>query len=466
MRVLMDNLNVGDGNFSGAGQARTPAVAGSFYPDDPAILRRMIETMVAAARPVNVRPKALIVPHAGYIYSGPIAASAYAALAPIRDRIRRVVLLGPAHLVWLRGLGSVSVDAFLSPLGSVPVDREFVRGIESLSQVSANDEAHGPEHSLEVQLPFLQSVLGRFSLVPLVVGDASPEEVAEVLDAAWGGDETLLVISSDLSHYHDYETARRLDSATSRRIEQLDYTALGPEQACGCRAIAGLLLLARRRQLELKRLDLRNSGDTAGDRRRVVGYGAYALQSRSGNAAIAAHSGELLGVARDSIKTGLAEARMLAPEPTRFAAPLREPHAAFVTIQSSGRLRGCIGTTEPGEPLIQCVAGNAYRAAFRDPRFSPLSASEYPGIAISVSVLGERTALGFSERDELVGLLRPGVDGLLIESRGRRATFLPSVWENLPEPAEFLAQLQRKAGLQPAETPERAWRYEVLYFSD
>jgi hypothetical protein len=223
-------------------------------------------------------PKAIIVPHAGYIYSGPIAASAYARIQPARGRITRVVLLGPAHRVGFHGLALSSADCFQTPLGRITVDQEAVKKISGLPQVQVMDAAHMQEHSLEVHLPFLQEVLGEFSLVPLVVGDAEPSEVAEVLEALWGGPETLIVISSDLSHYHDYKTAQRLDRATSEAIEQLRLEDIQYDHACGRNPVSGLLQVARQRGLKAKTIDLRNSGDTAGTPDRVVGYGAYIFE--------------------------------------------------------------------------------------------------------------------------------------------------------------------------------------------
>jgi AmmeMemoRadiSam system protein B len=257
-------------------QIREPVVAGLFYPDDPVVLQQQLNSLLDDDSGDREAPKALIVPHAGYIYSGPVAASAYLRLAPIRSRIRRVVLLGPAHRVAFQGLAATSAQYFATPLGLVRVDQEAMDRILTLPQVRVLDEAHREEHSLEVQLPFLQAVLGTdFELVPLVVGEAGAEPVAEVLERLWGGAETLLVISSDLSHYHDYRTARNLDSATSRAIEQLNPQAIDYQQACGRNPINGLLVAARRHQLHATTLDQRNSGDTAGSRDRVVGYGAY-----------------------------------------------------------------------------------------------------------------------------------------------------------------------------------------------
>jgi MEMO1 family protein len=255
---------------------RAAAVAGMFYPADPAELTRMLQGYLAAAEAVPLRPKALIAPHAGYIYSGAIAASAYALLQPLRASIRRVVLLGPVHRVWTPGLALPGVEAFATPLGPVRLDMEAIAAIDGLNQVQVHPAAHAQEHSLEVQLPFLQRCLDDFALVPLAVGGAPPEAVATVLERLWGGDETLIVVSSDLSHYLPYQDAQQVDRATVQAILAGNHHLVG-EQACGCHPINGLLLAARRYNLTPHLLDLRNSGDTAGDRNRVVGYAALAF---------------------------------------------------------------------------------------------------------------------------------------------------------------------------------------------
>lgn len=254
---------------------RPPAVAGMFYPDDPRELRAMLTEFLGVTSPAGAVPKAIIAPHAGYIYSGPVAASVYARLKPARGVITRVVLLGPSHRVPFRGLALSSAARFTTPLGDIALDQEAAGQIKTLAQVKVLDRAHADEHSLEVHLPFLQEVLGEFTLVPLVVGEASAEEVGEVLERLWGGPETLIVVSSDLSHYHDYATARRMDTATSEAIEALRYEDIGYDDACGRIPVSGLLHVARRRGLHGKTVDLRNSGDTAGPRKEVVGYGAY-----------------------------------------------------------------------------------------------------------------------------------------------------------------------------------------------
>ena len=255
---------------------RPPAVAGSFYPSDPAQLRTQVMDLLADAdHSRNSRPKALIAPHAGYRYSGQVAATAFATLQIDRETITRVVLIGPAHYVYLRGVATPATAVFGTPLGPVPVDVEALNKIGDLPFVRRTDDPHAPEHALEVELPFLQTVLANFQLVPLVVGDAAPQDIACLLRELWGGPETLIVVSSDLSHYHEYETARQLDLATALAIEHGEWQKVGPNQACGCLAITGLLIEAERRRLEARRLSLCNSGDTAGSRDRVVGYGAW-----------------------------------------------------------------------------------------------------------------------------------------------------------------------------------------------
>lgn len=263
---------------------RPPAVAGVFYPGDPVALASAVDRCLAAGRETLAAlpaapplPKALIAPHAGYVYSGVIAGTAYALVQGRGAAIARVVLLGPAHRVALSGLAASSADGFATPLGVVPVDRAATDAALACAGVQVLDRAHAAEHCLEVQLPFLQRVLAGARIVPLLVGAASGEQVAAVVERLWGGDDTLVVVSSDLSHYHDYDTANRLDRATCAAIAALASDRLGEGSACGRLPIAGLLTAARRHGLRAQRLDRRNSGDTAGSRDEVVGYAAFAF---------------------------------------------------------------------------------------------------------------------------------------------------------------------------------------------
>jgi hypothetical protein len=248
-----------------------------FYPADPAELEQQLDDFLGKAGDDHEPALALIVPHAGYIYSGPVAASAYTHLTSLRGKIRKVVLLGPSHRVGFRGIAVSGADCFVTPLGEVPLDHEAMKKVLGMPQVHQLDQAHADEHCLEVQLPFLQKVLGDFSLIPLVVGDADAQEVAEVIDALWKDEQTLVVVSTDLSHYHDYQTAQQLDRDTCTAIESLAPDAVGYEQACGRNPLIGLLTVAKQRNLHVHTLDLRNSGDTAGPSDSVVGYGAWML---------------------------------------------------------------------------------------------------------------------------------------------------------------------------------------------
>ena len=254
---------------------RSPAVAGTFYPANSAKLQRMVTDFLSHAKSEPIPVKAIIAPHAGYIYSGPVAASAYARLASQAASIKRVVLIGPSHRVGFRGLAAPNASIFETPLGGVDIDSDAIDRLLDLSWVMRSDHSHLQEHSLEVHLPFLQTILHEFKLVPLLVGDATPQQVAEVIERLWGGPETLIVISSDLSHYLDYETASSIDAKTSKAIEELKGEAIDFDQACGRIPVQGLLRIAQKRGLQCKTVDLRNSGDTAGPRDHVVGYGAY-----------------------------------------------------------------------------------------------------------------------------------------------------------------------------------------------
>lgn len=270
----------------GSPSVRRPAVAGMFYPAEPGELREMVQQMLRASSGEAVdsgagAPLALIVPHAGLIYSGPIAAAAYRLLAPFPDHYRRIALIGPAHRVVISGLAGVSNAAWMLPFGRVEVDRQAMLALRSLPFFLESDEAHAPEHCIEVQLPFLQMVLGDFSLVPLLAGRLSPDEVAEAITLLDDG-STLFIISSDLSHYHSAETARALDRRTCEAIEAMSPDRISPEHACGRIPVQGLLLLARRRHWSVRTLDLRNSGDTGGSRESVVGYGSWAFYRSPG----------------------------------------------------------------------------------------------------------------------------------------------------------------------------------------
>ena len=442
---------------------RPAAVAGMFYPRDTRELEREVAELIDGVENLAPRfghPKALIVPHAGYVYSGPVAARAYDELAAARGVVQRVVLLGPVHRVAVRGLALPGAEAFDTPLGRIPVDAEAVRMLAPFRQVVTSTAAHAMEHSLEVQLPFLQKMLGEFSLLPLAVGDARPQEVREVIERLWGGPETLFVLSTDLSHYHAYEAARAIDRATLSRIAGFD-TDINHEEACGATPLNGFLAAAKARGLSMRLLGACNSGDTAGGKDRVVGYCAFALYEGA-RVSLDAAGEALLAIARAAIGHRLG----VHGEPPRIdVAPwLARPGASFVTLMLDAKLRGCIGSLAASRRLGEDVAENAQAAALRDPRFAPLTPGEWPRCEVEVSVLSPAKPLRFADEAQMLAQIRAGEDGVILEHEGRRATFLPQVWESLPEKPRFLEELMRKAGI-PADTSLarcKLWRYRVI----
>ena len=406
-------------------------------------------------------PKAMIVPHAGYRFSGLTAAAAYATLRPLIGTVTRIVLLGPAHRVPLQGLALPDKQAFATPLGTIAVDEMAVKALAGLPQVTVNGAAHAREHSLEVQLPFLQSLFRSFTLVPLVVGNASNEQVSEVLDRLWGGPETLIVISSDLSHFHPYALAQQIDRETIQRI-LLGVPLYSMQQACGAIPINGMLLAAKNHRLQPRLVSQCNSGDRVDDRERVVGYASVIFTEpvpETESPGISDRGKVLLSVARSAISSTLGRKT----EADESAEWLKEEGAVFVTLTRNGRLRGCIGSLEPHRQLLADIKANAEAAATRDRRFPPVTLQELPELQVEVSLLSPKQPIAFTSEMEALQQLQAGLDGIILECDQHRATFLPQVWEKIPDPRAFMAQLKIKAGL-PADfwsDSIRLYRYRV-----
>lgn len=562
-----DAASAADGSGKITGAIRPPAVAGSFYPADRTTLKQLINHQLDYSREVLQQleptlpagvPKAVIVPHAGYVYSGTAAALAYALLERGRGSVTRAVIVGPTHRVAVRGVACSTAAAFETPLGTVPVDIAAERKALGLSvneplrsgtharpgasapAMIVNGPTHAQEHAVEVQIPFLQTVLGPdLTIVPLNAGDATPQEAGDVLRALWGGPETVIVISSDLSHYHPHEVARALDDQTIADIAAL-HLPIHPRRACGAYPINGLLdVLKGRKDMKLFELGCSTSGDDgvvalAGQPRPairdadepVVGYVSFAAWESKPEADApasaddlgesgTAHGDVLLKLARAAIRERLhiehptaadSTASILAANPW-----LNESGACFVTLTEGGRLRGCIGSLAAHRSLGKDIAAHAVDAATRDPRFNPVTAAEYPLLNVEISVLGEpepitvnscdadsrgtgsKTATLASlqsgpqtdavkrdgsnierpvrSRTELEEVLRPGKDGLILaDRRGCSATFLPQVWDELPNPHDFVAHLLAKAGIRPSydwnDGEIDCQRYEVTAYAE
>ena len=446
---------------------RKPAVAGLFYPADRVQLGTTVDRLLNAAKTENLGGlKALICPHAGYSYSGPVAASGFGLLRG--TTFQTVILLGPSHYALLDAAEVADASAYRTPLGDVPISPK-ARQLGSLRPFALHPPAtverpdwagnRGPaattegdrkradtwEHADEVELPFLQRTLGRFALVPVVMGDVDPTAAARALDSVLD-DSTLIVVSSDLSHYHPYAEARKLDAACVDAVCKLDVERMERQEACGRIPILTLLHLARQRGWQPRLLDLRNSGDTAGDKSRVVGYAAIAFFAATDPAVSPADRVALLSLARTAVRTA-AEGASVPPIPRNLSTgAFAVRRGVFVTLTRHGELRGCIGNLAAVQPLSQAVVENARRAAVHDPRFAPVRPREVDELKIEISVLSDPQPLSFSSPEDLVRKLTAGVDGVVLHIAAGTATYLPQVWEQLPDKIEFLDTLAEKAG--------------------
>jgi AmmeMemoRadiSam system protein B/AmmeMemoRadiSam system protein A len=452
--------------------ARQPmGVADLFYPADPEALAAGVDASLAkASPPAGMAPKAVIAPHAGHVYSGDVAGPAYALLARRRGEIRRVVLLGPTHRMPVRGIALSPADAWDTPFGPLAVDTAARDSLARRPHATVSADPFEGEHSLEVHLPFIRRALGEVEVVPILVGQPMPGQVCDVLEELWGGPETAIVVSSDLSHFHDYATARAKDAETTAAIERLQPELLSGDRACGFHPITGLLEQARRRDLRVTALDVRNSGDTVGGRDRVVGYGSYAFEY--------AHSARLDEAARKTLFDLCREvvrhsARNGGKPPGLdiqgdLARGLLAQRACFVTLNIDGKLRGCRGSIQPHRSLVIDAADNAWRSAFDDPRFPPLKPEELDQLSFHVSILSTPRPVACASLADLASALRPDVDGLIIRDHDRQAIFLPSVWEQIPDPVAFIRHLNQKAGLPTDHwSPTyRASRFTTESFGD
>ena len=442
-------------------------VAGTFYPANPAALGAALDQAFAAAPPCPFRAKMVVVPHAGIAYSGRIAAAALSALDASR-RLKRVVILGPNHRVPLDGIALHPAKAWATPLGVALVAEDAARAIESLDAVVVDPRPFVGEHSLEMPLIFVQRLLPQVEIVPALVGDAPPELVEEAVERLWGGPETAICLSSDLSHFLSTAAARGRDDATRAKIERGEWSELQPADACGYSALRGAIRVAEARGMRTTGIAFATSDEAGGPRERVVGYGAFAFEEADVARLAAADRAQLLAVAAASLDFAVAH-ESEAPEIALDAAvspALSARRASFVTLEREGRLRGCIGSPAPRTKLARDVARNAVAAGFGDPRFSPLRADELAELTISISVLSPAAPLVLADEDELIAKLHPRRDGLILREGGASALFLPSVWSVLPDRRAFVQQLKRKMGRAADHwSPSmRAWRFTTESF--
>lgn len=423
--------------------------AGLFFPADKEELASDVSAFLRAAEGVATSsaaaPRAIISPHAGYPYSGRFAGLSFASVSWSPTRI---VVLSPSHRHLFRGIAFPSQDIFATPLGPLPIDRAACAELAAAGLAHEEDAAHDNEHGIETQLPFIRKLWPAARIVPLVCGDVPAEQIARAIDVL-EEPATLVVLSSDLSHFLTQSGAREKDAETANLIETGAAEELTPYHACGAKGLQGWLKSRAGQGSKALRLCMGDSSEGNGDRSRVVGYGAWAFYPIN-SAMLNRNSQEvLLGLARETIATSLADRSVAATTNARTPTPLQTRAASFVTLTLRGMLRGCVGSIEPCRALALDVAENAISAAFRDPRFPTVTHSELPELRIKVAVLSKAQEMRFETQEEALSRIEPELDGLILTSAERRGVFLPAVWERLPHPREFLEALKQKAGLPP-----------------
>lgn len=451
----------------GMDKFRPHAVAGLFYPASSGELDSAVgKYLNAVSASSGVQPKILIVPHAGYKYSAQTAAKAYAELQPWKNKINNVILLGPSHYIGFKGAALSKDDSFETPLGKVSVNKEINSKLAALRGFGYNKAAHAKEHSLEVQLPFLQKALKNFTIVPIVYGDADFAEIAGALEPYLKSESTLLVVSADLSHYYAYDDAQKLDGQTGILVES-KLPVVENHMSCGATGINTAIILAQQNRMLPKLLDMVNSGDVTGDKSSVVGYASWSFgedenkketkgktaleqEVENINAFAEKYGKDLLKIAKISLDESVLHKRRFKPSRDDYPDILFNKGASFVTLEKDGELRGCIGSLLPAQAVADNVAQNAYAAAMEDNRFSPVQPEESDKIKISISLLTGFEPVNYKSEEDLVSQLAKGVDGLILRDGDRQGVFLPAVWKQLSEPQEFLNNLKMKAGMSPS----------------
>lgn len=450
----------------GLAQYRDPAVAGVFYSARPEELSEHVDRYVEAGRFVGYaayQPKIVIVPHAGYMYSAQTAGKAYAVLQKYAPSVKKVIVLAPSHYDGSNGAFLSKADYFATPIGSLSVAKDIENELVKTSPLfKFKNKPHDKEHSIEVQLPFLKKVLPEAQIVPILYGNTAPEDLAKALQKYLAAPDTVLLVSADLSHYHDYETAQKQDLATADKIAKGD--KLESHDSCGAIGINTALLLAKDNHYRPQLLELINSGDTGGDKNRVVGYGAWSFypdsapapqpsrlerQVESLKAYKSLYGENLLEIAKTSVEKAVRRGGTYSPSRRHYPEQLFDKGASFVTIYKNGELRGCVGSVLPRTAIALDIAANAYAAAFEDSRFSPVTAEELPQLSYEVSLLSGFEKISYANEAEVLRKIKPSIDGIVIRDGNRQGVFLPSVWRQIPQPDEFFKQLKIKAGMNP-----------------
>ncbi|MBR1778488.1 MAG: AmmeMemoRadiSam system protein B [Alphaproteobacteria bacterium] len=461
-------------------EIRYPTAVGSFYPRNGRELsKKAVELIEAADRHLRVSdgqpPKAIIVPHNALYFSGPVAAAGYAALKRLKPFVKCVVLIGSSHQGKYFGISLSQARYWEMPNRRFETDRELTDRLIKMQGIGFDNDAHEAESSLEMQLPFINAIFDKnVKIMPILVEDASIEQVSDLIDAVWGGPETVIVISTDMFASKDADLVQRTIQKTARSLEKRDSSAIKSSSFCAPLPVAGLLSYARENNLSVQTLDLQTSADHYVTTDKIIGFGAFGIYetdeaSREDSreqleAVLQANQESLLRVAAQSIVTGFERGRPLRLRESRYPEELREKGATFVNIYYNGVLRGSAGSTEPTRSILEDIAENAYAAAFSDFRFIPLSEEEMKNAEVSISFLTRPVSIHFSTEAELLSKITPQSDGLILKERSNRALFLPQIWETFSSPKEFLIHLKQRAGL-PADywSPTiKVYRFNVI----
>ena len=442
---------------------REAAVAGIFYPADVYQLHSDINGYLDHISDNNSsKPKILIVPHAGYKYSAQVAASAYKRIMPFKNSLKKIFLLGPSHFVYVRGVALANEKNFKTPFGLVKTDINIANQLAQNKRFSFNSKAHKKEHSLEVILPFLQKTLNDFQIIPMVYGEANPQDIANVLQPQLEREDSILIVSADLSHYLSYTEANKEDKKTAEDIDK--GLPLDQHQSCGATGINTAMILARQFGLVPHLLDMVNSGDTVGDKDSVVGYGSWSFEKKDEQktlegieleqdnlANFARHNREaIVSIVSKSLEKAVLENSEYSPQRDDYDNVMFNKGASFVTLEKNKKLRGCIGSVFSTLSIADDLAKNTNLAALHDTRFDPVTKEELKDITFKVSLLTGFEEIKFSSYEDLLKQIKPKIDGLLIKDGHRQGIFLPTVWEDIPNKKDFLAELKIKAGLSPS----------------
>lgn len=444
---------------------KQPAVAGQFYPaNKEELLLQLSSFRKKSEKHYDYNSRAIIVPHAGYIYSGQLASNGFQYLD---KKIKNIFVIAPAHSVPVDGVAVSPHDAWLTPLDEIPLNKEIIEELKKKFECTYSEQAFRNEHAAEVQIPFIQTYFTDVKIVPILVGFVNHNKITQIIEYYWNNPENGFVISSDLSHFYTNQDAIKIDNVTAEMIESNDIEEFNHKQACGSIGICGLIEFAKNKNYSLIRVGLTNSAEASGDTSRVVGYGSWFLYENPKNTFIKEFFSDFsIDICKKSIKYGLDNRELIPLKEIGEIPPIFEQFGAcFVTLQINEDLKGCIGSIIAHQPLITDLIHNAYNSAFSDSRFSPLTKDEFGKIDIAISLLSAPSKMTFSDETDLLNQIQPFIDGIIIKDGYHQAVYLPSVWEQLPNKTLFLNSLKQKARLSPNHFSKNfeAYRFTTEY---